>query len=110
MKDAREKMLKEIQALEFMEIELNLYLNTHPYDQQAFMIFRNTVQQRKMLRDNYERMYGPLTAFAPESVPVALDRKPLALGSLTDISVLPVTRRRLCKCGFMRKNCNTRLE
>lgn len=69
MKDAREKMLKEIQALEFMEIELNLYLNTHPYDQQAFMIFRNTVQQRKMLCDNYERMYGPLTACSSNSFP-----------------------------------------
>jgi spore coat protein JB len=69
MKDAREKMLREIQALEFMEIELNLYLNTHPCDRQALMIFMNTVQQRKMLRDNYERMYGPLTACASNSFP-----------------------------------------
>lgn len=69
MKDAREKMLREIQALEFMEIELNLYLNTHPCDRQALMIFMNTVQQRKMLRDNYERMYSPLTACASNSFP-----------------------------------------
>ncbi|HOJ79867.1 MAG TPA: spore coat protein CotJB [Clostridiales bacterium] len=69
MHDAREKMLREIQALEFMEVELNLYLNTHPYDQQALMIFMNTARQQKMLRDNYERMYGPLTASSSNSFP-----------------------------------------
>jgi spore coat protein JB len=69
MYDARDKMLKEIMALDFMAIELNLYLNTHPYDQKALMIFVNTAQRAKMLRDNYESMYGPLTAAASNSFP-----------------------------------------
>lgn len=69
MKDARDKMLKEVMALDFMAIELNLYLNTHPYDQRALMIFVSTVQQAKMARDNYERMYGPITACASNSFP-----------------------------------------
>jgi spore coat protein JB len=69
MKDVRDKMLKEVMALDFMAIELNLYLNTHPYDQKALMIFVNTVQRAKMARENYERMYGPITASASNSFP-----------------------------------------
>jgi len=69
MDDAREKMLREVMALEFMLIELNLYLNTHPYDQRALMIFTNTAQRHKMVRENFERMYGPLTADASRSFP-----------------------------------------
>lgn len=69
MFDAREKILKEIMALDFMAIELNLYLNTHPCDQKALMIFVNTAQRARLLRDNYENMYGPLTAGASNSFP-----------------------------------------
>jgi len=69
MKNVKDKMLKEVMALDFMALELNLYLNTHPCDQRALMIFMSTVQQAKMARDNYERMYGPLTAAASMSFP-----------------------------------------
>lgn len=69
MNDVRDKLLKELMALDFMAIELNLYLNTHPYDQRALMVFVNTVQRCKMARDNYERMYGPITASASNSFP-----------------------------------------
>lgn len=69
MHDEKNKVLHEIMALDFMAIELNLYLNTHPCDQRALMIFVNTVQKGKMVRDNYERMYGPLTASSSNSFP-----------------------------------------
>lgn len=69
MMDVRDKMLKELMALDFMLIELNLYLNTHPYDQKALMIFMSTAQRAKMARENYERMYGPITAGASNSFP-----------------------------------------
>lgn len=69
MVEAQEKMLKEIMALEFMGIDLNLYLNTHPYDGRALMVFINTAQRSKIIRDSYERMYGPITASASNSYP-----------------------------------------
>ena len=69
MYDTREKLLKEVMALEFMAIDLNLYLNTHPYDRRAIMIFISTVQRANMARMNFERMYGPLTASASNSWP-----------------------------------------
>jgi spore coat protein JB len=69
MMEAQEKMLKDLMALDFMAIDLNLYLNTHPYDGRALMIFINTVQRSNMVRDNYERLYGPITASASNSWP-----------------------------------------
>lgn len=69
MVEAQDKMMKEIMAFEFMAIDLNLYLNTHPYDGRALMVFINTVQRGNMVRENYERMYGPITANASNSYP-----------------------------------------
>ena len=69
MYDAQEKLLKELMAMEFMVIDLNLYLNTHPYDGRALMIFMSAAQRAGMIRDNYERMYGPITASASNSYP-----------------------------------------
>ncbi len=69
MNEARDRMLKELMALDFMAIELNLYLDTHPYDQRAVMVFTDTARRAKMTRENFERMYGPLMASASNSFP-----------------------------------------
>ncbi len=62
MNTDRETLLKEVMAADFTLIDLNLYLNTHPYDQRTIMLFYNCAQRAKMLRNEYERLYGPLTA------------------------------------------------
>ena len=59
---ARQKMLDDVIAVNFMLEDLQLYLNTHPYDQRALCIYMNYVTKAKWLRCNYERMYGPITA------------------------------------------------
>jgi spore coat protein JB len=69
MDATREKLLKEVMAAEFMAIDLNLYLNTHPCDQKALMIFICNAQRTKQLRDYYESMYGPITASASRTYP-----------------------------------------
>lgn len=58
----RERLMKEIMASDFTVIDLHLYLNTHPYDQRAIMLYNSNAQRSKMLRDQYERTYGPITA------------------------------------------------
>lgn len=60
----REKLLKELMAADFTLVDLNLYLDTHPCDQRSIILFKNNVQRASMLRCNYERLYGPLTAAA----------------------------------------------
>lgn len=69
MYDAQEKMMRDLMAVEFMAEDLQLYLNTHPYDSKALMIYINAIQRCKMIRDNYERMYGPITASSSNSFP-----------------------------------------
>jgi spore coat protein JB len=65
----REKLLRNLMAADFTVIDLNLYLNTHPYDQNAICIYNQSVQRAKILRENYERMYGPLTPAFISSCP-----------------------------------------
>lgn len=59
----RDNLLKQVMAADFTIIELNLYLNTHPNDQRAIAMYNNAIRNAKMLREYYERMFGPLTAY-----------------------------------------------
>ena len=54
------EMLKQIAALDFTIIDLHLYLNTHPMDQEVLAQHNSCVMQAKMLKQNYERFFGPL--------------------------------------------------
>ena len=69
MDENQEKLLKEVMAASFSAFDLHLYLNTHPYDQRALYLFNLNTQRSLMLRQNYERMYGPLTASAATGYP-----------------------------------------
>lgn len=52
--------LGELQALEFVLLELGLYLDTHPDDSEAFALFQQYAALEKTGREKYEAMYGPL--------------------------------------------------
>jgi len=57
------QMLLEIQRLQFTAIDLNLYLDTHPDDQQALNLYNSVVPQLKQCIESYEMVYGPLMHF-----------------------------------------------
>lgn len=63
MKIERERLelLKEIMAIDFSLVELNLYLDTHPYDQRALMLHNEYVVKSKRLKEKYEEKYDMLT-------------------------------------------------
>lgn len=66
--------LAELQALEFVLVELGLYLDTHQGDSEAFALFQQYAAMEKEGRRRYEEMYGPLTqnaAAARGKLPVA---------------------------------------
>lgn len=69
MDSARDNLLRQVMAADFTLIDLNLYLNTHPYDHKAVMIFMISAKRASFLRCCYESMYGPLTASASRSFP-----------------------------------------
>lgn len=59
-------LLRELMAAEFTAIDLNLYLDTHPCDQNALADYNATAQQLACLRAEYAQRYGPLLHFGVE--------------------------------------------
>jgi len=60
-------LLKRILELDFVAVDLQLYLNTHPGDKEALYKFNLTVTQAQMLRQEYEKMCGPLCSYRSPS-------------------------------------------
>ena len=52
--------LAELQALEFVLLELGLYLDTHQDDSEAFELYRQYAAMEKAARAQYEAVHGPL--------------------------------------------------
>ncbi len=56
-------LLEELQAIDFVLVELTLYLNTHPDDLQAIEQFNQCAKLRKQLAKQFEVQFGPLLQF-----------------------------------------------
>ena len=61
----QEEMLCRIKEYKFSIIELGLYLDTHPEDEKALCLHRKYSKELKMLKDKYQKVYGPLTINYP---------------------------------------------
>ena len=61
----RQEMMHQIKSLNFAVIELGLYLDTHPDDRRAICLHREYTKQLKELKDQYQRVYGPLSIYYP---------------------------------------------
>ena len=57
------EMLEEIQAIDFVIVELNLYLNTHPDDHEAIRQFNDFTEKSMLLKIEFEKKFGPLMNF-----------------------------------------------
>ncbi|MFJ7928440.1 spore coat protein CotJB [Peribacillus sp. NPDC096448] len=57
------QLLEQIQAADFVLVELTLYLDTHPNDQQALQQFNQFHEYSKQLKSVFEPKYGPLLGF-----------------------------------------------
>lgn len=53
-------MLQELQAIDFVLVELTLYLDTHPQDVQAIQQYNQCAQHRMHLAGRFEQEFGPL--------------------------------------------------
>lgn len=74
----RKELLRKIQELSFATVELNLFLDTHPENQQALMDYNYFHQQLMEHKRMYEVNYGPLTnfGFSPSQYPWAWVNEP----------------------------------
>lgn len=57
----RNQLLQQINEASFVVNDLNLYLDTHPLDQEALDAFGQAMNQRKQLLESYAKEYEPLT-------------------------------------------------
>jgi len=57
----RQALLYQIMQYKFALTDLNLYLDTHPNDDNAIQLYNNYLNNEKQMCDKYESMYGPLT-------------------------------------------------
>ena len=58
----REAMLKKLSAAQFTAWELHLYLDTHPWDLHMVEAHNRASMKAKVLRDEFEEKFCPLTA------------------------------------------------
>ncbi|MFD2924735.1 spore coat protein CotJB [Halobacillus naozhouensis] len=57
------QMLEEIQAIDFVLVELNLYLDTHPTDYDAVQQYNQFARKSMELKTHFESKFGPLMHF-----------------------------------------------
>lgn len=60
---SRDELLTELMQLDFMAVDLALYLNTHPDDTEVIEQYNKTIRAADVVRDKFESMYGPLCSF-----------------------------------------------
>lgn len=57
------QLLEQLQAADFVLVELTLYLDTHPGDTQALQQYNQYSEYYNQLRTMFEARYGPLLQF-----------------------------------------------
>jgi spore coat protein JB len=61
--EAYRKQLEELQKVDFVLVELTLYLDTHPTDMQAIQQYNQLSLRRRQLCQDFEMRFGPLMPF-----------------------------------------------
>ncbi|MFD2673238.1 spore coat protein CotJB [Marinicrinis sediminis] len=58
-----DEWMKKIQEVDFVLVDLNLYLDTHPDDRDAIAQYNQFVQQSMNLKAQFQQTFGPLYHF-----------------------------------------------
>lgn len=59
---SQKELMERIQMLNFVLVDVNLYLDTHPNDKEALAYFNKYNAMYQKEKNEYEMKYGPLTA------------------------------------------------
>ncbi|WP_309120577.1 spore coat protein CotJB [Paenibacillus sp.] len=63
-------LMRQMQETDFVLVELNLYLDTHPDDQAAIAQFNQYVQRSMAIKHQFQSMFGPLYHFGVSYSPM----------------------------------------
>lgn len=56
-------LMEQLQSVDFVLVDLTLYLDTHPNDLEAINQFNHYAKERKKLKKAVESIYGPLQQY-----------------------------------------------
>lgn len=59
----RDELLKKLSELDFIAVDLGLFLNTHPDHSEAIQTYDQVITAADAVRMKYEESYGPLCSF-----------------------------------------------
>lgn len=59
----RDTLLKTLTELDFIAVDLGLFLNTHPDDTEAITAYQQVITAADAVRMKYEEAFGPLCSF-----------------------------------------------
>lgn len=59
----REMLLNELTSLDFIAVDMGLYLNTHPDEAEAIAAYNKVIAAADAVRTKYEAEFGPLCSF-----------------------------------------------
>lgn len=59
----RDELLKKLSELDFIAVDLALFLNTHPENSEAIQAYNQVITAADAVRMKYEEAYGPLCSF-----------------------------------------------
>lgn len=57
----QEQLMRRVQMLSFVLVDVGLFLDTHPTDKKALEYFNKYNAMYQTAKDEYERRFGPLT-------------------------------------------------
>lgn len=63
----RDELLRRLTALDFVAVDMGLYLNTHPHCHDAIEKYNAAISEADKCRQMYESAYGPLCSFRSAS-------------------------------------------
>lgn len=59
--DEQTALLEQIMAYDFVLVDLQLFLDTHPSDENALKDYKMCLEQSDALRKQFQSRFGPLT-------------------------------------------------
>ena len=59
----RDELLRNLSSLDFMAVDLALFLDTHPEATEAISEYNKIIRAADTVRAKYEENYGPLCSF-----------------------------------------------
>ena len=65
-RNERDRLLRQIAAVDFAMIELHLFMDSHPNDREAGRKLDEYEKKSTALRKEFEEKYGPLTSMQKE--------------------------------------------